>query len=254
MSLMKKDYLNREDFVDKIFRFIQEVSSLEKGCCFAIDGKWGSGKSFVLDMIEKMLRTYQSEETSDNKYFVFHYNCWQYDYYEEPSIAIVSAMLNAIADENSFLGGNADDKLKASYELVKEELKKMAGKFAENHLGINFIKVWDSITNKEQEICEEKNKYDTLFGFKQALDDARNSLQMISREKTVIIVVDELDRCIPSYAIKVLERVHHLFDGIKNVVVIIAVDSQQLECSVKEIYGQAVIAKDYLKKNYRYDI
>lgn len=32
----------------------------------------------------KQLEVIQKEETADDWYFVFHYNCWQYDYYEEP--------------------------------------------------------------------------------------------------------------------------------------------------------------------------
>ena len=141
---MKKDILNRKEFVDMIMNFSKALSDSKKGYCFAIDGKWGSGKTFVLEMLEEQLRVYQSEETKDNQFFVFHYNCWQYNYYDEPTIAIVSAMKNAIEDENSFLGANVDSKVKASYELVKAEIKRMAGNLAEKHLGVNVVDVWDT--------------------------------------------------------------------------------------------------------------
>ena len=51
------------------------------------------------------------------------------------------------------------------------------------------------------------------------------------------VVVDELDRCIPQYAIKVLERLHHIFYGLDNVIVILAIDRRQLEHSVEEMFG-----------------
>ncbi len=57
-----------------------------------------------------------------------------------------------------------------------------------------------------------------------------------------------MDRCLPSYSIKVLERIHHLFDGIDNITVIISVDSIQLKHSIQQIYGQDVNVDKYLKK------
>ena len=64
----------------------------------------------------------------------------------------------------------------------------------------------------------------------------------------MLLIVDELDRCLPTYAIKVLERLHHLFDGIENVIIVLAIDSIQLEHSIQEIYGENVDTKNYLKK------
>lgn len=50
------------------------------------------------------------------------------------------------------------------------------------------------------------------------------------------------------YAIKVLERLHHLLKGIPNITVIIAIDQKQLENSVKQIFGEKTEASQYLKK------
>ena len=38
----------------------------------------------------------------------------------------------------------------------------------------------------------------------------------LTESNTVVIIVDELDRCIPEYAIKVLERLHHLTEEKEN--------------------------------------
>ena len=56
------------------------------------NGKWGSGKTFLLDKLEYNLKRYRDQE----QYLVFHYNCWQYDYYDEPLIAIVSSMIDGM--------------------------------------------------------------------------------------------------------------------------------------------------------------
>jgi hypothetical protein len=52
-----------------------------------------------------------------------------------------------------------------------------------------------------------------------------------------VLIVDELDRCLPSYAIKVLERIHHVFNELENVVVIIAMEKKQMSNSLHQIYG-----------------
>lgn len=60
-------------------------------------------------------------------------------------------------------------------------------------------------------------------------------------------MVDELDRCLPTYSIKVLERLHHIFDGLNNVIVIVSMDKRQLAHSIKEIYGN-IDVDTYLRK------
>ena len=89
----KVDLLNRDDFVTYVEKLIWQVSENKKGCCFAIEGSWGIGKTFVIEKLEERLKREQLEKTKSDCYFVFHYNCWRYDYYEEPTIAIISAML-----------------------------------------------------------------------------------------------------------------------------------------------------------------
>lgn len=52
----KIDVLNRQEFIDNVCNIVDVISKNEKGCCFAIDGAWGSGKSFVLERIEEQLK------------------------------------------------------------------------------------------------------------------------------------------------------------------------------------------------------
>lgn len=94
------DLLNRQAIVDQMIHLLDILSDSRSSCTFALNGKWGSGKTFVLNMLEQQLREYQDGE----KYIVFHYNCWQYDYYEEPLVAIIAAMLDSLDEQtNLFL-------------------------------------------------------------------------------------------------------------------------------------------------------
>lgn len=107
-----------------------------------------------------------------------------------------------------------------------------------------------------KKVKSEKSKHINLMNYlllKKTIDYTRSQIKELSSRKTVLIVVDELDRCIPGYAIKVLKRLHHIFEGIDNVIVVLAIDSIQLEHSVKEIYGDNVDTERYLRKfiNFR---
>lgn len=245
---MNIDILGRGEFVERVTRVISTLSEVKTGCCFSIDGEWGAGKSFVLDRVENQLKDVQSEETGDNKYFLFKYNCWKYDYYDEPSIAIISSMLDIVDSELSLLGDDAKNTIAASWSSVKNKLLTIAGKFVENRIGIDVVDVYQDYKKQKNDIEESKNNFDGLFAFKKTLDETRKILKEIAKCKTTVMIVDELDRCIPEYAIRVLERLHHLFDGIPNIIVIVAIDSMQLEHSVKKIYGEDTEVKKYLKK------
>lgn len=239
----KLDVLNRHNFIDNLITIVETIAETEAGICFAIDGEWGTGKTFVLEKFEQSMKIMQSEETADNKFFVFHYNCWKYDYYEEPSIAIISAMLDAIDDELSIV----DPKMQAVWEKVKESLGTVAGKFVENHIGVDIVEVYKDIVQKKESDESKRREFDHLFAFNKTLDFARTTLQEIAQNKTILIIVDELDRCLPEYGIRVLERLHHLFDGIDKCIVIISTDKKQLTHSVQSIYGNVEV-NQYLKK------
>lgn len=247
------DLLNREDFIENVITIVNQLSENKKGCCFAIEGGWGIGKTFVIEEVEEKLKLIQSEETNDDRYFVFHYNCWQYDYYEEPAVAIISAMLASIQKDSILVNDVADDAVSAAWDILKEKLSEIAGAFIENKIGVNLISVAEDIEKKRDEKKKSAFKFDELFNFSQTIEKVRKKLQEITQERTIVLIVDELDRCIPQYAIKVLERLHHIFYGLENVVIIMAIDRKQLEHSVEEMFGAkndsgSMDIEKYLKK------
>lgn len=241
----KSDLLNREDFINKLQVLVDMLADKKQGCCFGIDGIWGSGKTFVLKMLEEQLKTVQSEQTADNKYYVFNYDCWKYDYYDEPAIAIIASMLDATDRELSLLSKEATEAGKLALNTVKETLSKIAGELCKNKIGIDLVEIASDILKEHDN--ESINEFDSLYGFKRALEETRRGIQEIASKKTVVIIVDELDRCLPTYSIKVLERLHHIFNELDNVIVIISMDKKQLTHSIKEIYGDIEVDA-YLRK------
>ncbi|MFG6323157.1 MAG: KAP family NTPase [Lachnospiraceae bacterium] len=226
------DLLNRQKFVEDVITLVRQLSENQKGCCFAIEGSWGIGKTFMLEMMEREL-----ESTYKDSFFQFHYNCWQYDYYEEPAVAIISAMIYSILEDKAAINKDLEDGIKAGYKVVGQKLKDIAGNYLENKIGINLISWADEIRGKREEEEGAVYEFDKMFNFNQTIENVRKNLREIAKERTIILIVDELDRCIPQYAIKVLERLHHIFYGLTNVVVVIAMDRNQLEHSVEEMFG-----------------
>lgn len=113
-------------------------------CSFAVEGTWGVGKTFILERLEQKLEIEMKEETSDNRYFVFHYNCWKYDYYEEPAIAIVSALKDKVDIENKV----CSDVAKYAWKEAKKSVENMAKEFVKNKIGIDLVQVIEDIKTK----------------------------------------------------------------------------------------------------------
>ena len=75
---------------------------------------------------------------------------------------------------------------------------------------------------------------------------------MLELGKPLVIMIDELDRCRPSYAIELLEVAKHLF-AVDNVVFVLAVNRAELVHSVKALYGSGFDAEGYLRRFFDLD-
>ena len=123
----------------------------------------------------------------------------------------------------------------STYILFKNITKYLVQSLVKQSTGLELEKVIGNLVDVVSD--EETREYDKLFSFRGVLDKVRNGIKEISEIQPVIIMVDELDRCLPTYIIKVLERLHHIFDGIDNVVIIIAMDKMQIKKALEKIYG-----------------
>ena len=206
---MKVDYLSRQPYLNLLKSIIANQCENKTGYSFAIDGEWGCGKTWILTEFENQLA-----EENKNKYLIFHYNAWENDFYDEPLVAILSVMI---------------EKLKSCKESIKEKgtmgkviassitaLAKVAGSVIDKKYGINTNVIIDSVKESGKAVANvklTKSDFNNMLPLENVLRQIKDVIIKLSREQHVILVVDELDRCLPEYAIKVFERLHHICNG-----------------------------------------
>lgn len=253
----KLDILQRDEFVKQLERMIENISENKASTCFAINGKWGCGKTFVLDMLQKRLEEKQSEQTADNKYFIIRYNSWKYDYYSEPLAAIVAELMTTI-EERTVLFPDSEEKQKILGTLygIGIVLLTVFGTVAEVGTVLPLkdgIKAAIEGCKEGKNNYKEKHNYDEYLSLRKAIEELNVVLKDLSEKYTILFLVDELDRCMPEYAIKVLERLHHLTEGKTNIITVISMDKDQLKKSVEKIFGIENSDK-YLEKFIQFEV
>lgn len=204
----------------------------------------------------------QDIDIPGGKYCVLKFNPWEYDYYNEPLLSLILSLKNQVKSENSFFNINEDH-----LKMFKDSMKILADELVEPVLdcisiatanpsislfGKIFVKKTKQI---KTELDKKSNEYETqkrhlnpYIDLEEVMKKVTEGLNKISKDKTVILLVDELDRCIPNYAIKVLERMHHITTNVKNIQIIYSIDRNQLDETIRKVYGQQVDVKNYLKK------
>ena len=88
--------------------------------------------------------------------------------------------------------------------------------------------------------------------FRQTLGDVADALSEDHNGRPLVVVVDELDRCRPSYAIELLETAKHPF-AVDRVVFVLAVNRAQLAESVRALYGAGFNSEGYLRRFFDLD-
>ena len=253
----KIDILNRECFINRVLELTYKISENKGNMTFAINGEWGCGKTFVLNKIEERL-----ENDENDKFLVIPYNCWQYDYYEEPLVAIVVALID-FCESKKVIDKETIIVLKrivvtlievADPTTAAAMIDYKAGLIA---AGINVLKEAlgsiKNLLNKTNNDIENAHKYDKYYNFNKVLSELQEQLRKLSKKHTIVFSVDELDRCLPQYAIKVLERLHHVSEDVPNMITILAVDKKRLKRTIGTIFGNKS-ADNYLKKFVKFEI
>ena len=189
----KIDLLDRNEFIENVIKIVDQLSEIKKGCCFSIEGGWGIGKTFVIEEVSDRLKQKQSEMTFDDQYFVFNYNCWKYDYYKEPSVAIISSMLESLEIDKKWFDKGIDKKIKSGWKIAKDNLIGAANECIKNKIGLDLISLYEDIKTEEANMDSEKYRFNNYFNYSKTIEKIRENIKEIANERTIVLVVDEID-------------------------------------------------------------
>lgn len=238
----KQCALGREEFGKRLTELFDRV---HRPMVVALDGTWGSGKSTFLQM---WMGAHQND-FGGKSHLVF-FDAFKHDFMDDPLTSIVGCI---IQDETKLQKSSLIKLKEAGKKLAKPAVRATLAMAsaglteAASAVGDAATAVATDVVKKEVDKFWETNS-DKIT----AIDSFRTSLQKLVSEKdgeqsNLVVIVDELDRCRPDYALSVLEYMKHFFTE-KNVHFILGVNLNSLKESIKARYGQGIDAEAYLKK------
>ncbi len=238
-----QDKIGREEIVDKICGLVGSLKK-DKNFCLAINGAWGSGKSFVLGLIEEKLSKKQ-------EYIIIKYDAWENTFYSDPLIAILSCVIDGI-EEKLYLVERTEEKVKKAAKTGVNTLAKLSTKIEKLKAVIEGIKtiIKDFHNPIDTAALGDFKSYQKLLkATKEILSEITQAGEYREKQTKLVILVDEIDRCLPDEQLKILERLHHLFD-VKNCAVILTMNQICVAETVKTIYG--IDGYEYLRKFFNF--
>ena len=238
-----QDKIGREEIVDKICGLVGSLKK-DKNFCLAINGAWGSGKSFVLGLIEEKLSKKQ-------EYIIIKYDAWENTFYSDPLIAILSCVIDGI-EEKLYLVERTEEKVKKAAKTGVNTLAKLSTKIEKLKTVIEGIKtiIKDFHNPIDTAALGDFKSYQKLLkATKEILNEITQAGEYREKQTKLVILVDEIDRCLPDEQLKILERLHHLFD-VKNCAVILTMNQICVAETVKTIYG--IDGYEYLRKFFNF--
>lgn len=239
--------LNRKDYG----HFLANYLIGEKdGFVLNLNGSWGTGKT------EFLKRFYV--ELMERGHPTIYIDSWESDFTQDPLTVVASELLYQLEQlmDGAITDGEITKVKSAIGKALKGTLVGLAGIASakllnDSAIGMEAVNklLDDSPQNITTQLAEDyQSQIKAIINTREALASLAESLQVVNgSELPVIVLIDELDRCRPTYAIEMLEVIKHFFI-IKNFVFVIATDTDQLCHSITSVYGNNFDSCQYLKR------
>lgn len=241
---------------EMLFNFIRALNAIDNNCTIALDGKWGSGKTFFVKQAKMILDSYNSYfcEPDEKKmeiieqqlqkaigeqntvafapFVTVYFDAWENDNDVDPLLSMIYVIAKTLG---------SDFNLKAEKKI---EIKDFIYAIASS--SDKFI--WRSV-GKMIEMLQSEDLLEKVSQEEDMRIKIKNFLGSLLPEigDKLVIFIDELDRCSPSYAVRLLERIKHYFEN-ENIIFVLSLNTTELESTVKKHYGEEFDACRYLDR------
>lgn len=241
----KNDWLKRQEFSNQLTNIIKNNS--EESFVIGLSAQWGEGKTTFVKMWQK-----QMENAGIN---CIYFDAFEYDYMENVFLSIAIEIYNFAKNKDLALSTNYLEESKSVFSHLQSIKMNTSPIILESQLfdkpdEVNKNTVADDIEDNLNYLLN--NAFNQAINHKEVFTSFKKSLSILasstsSKNLPLIIIIDELDRCKPNYAVEVLEKIKHLF-LVDNVVFVLSMHHEQLEESIKKVYGSNLDAHTYLQK------
>ena len=242
----KEDSIGRNS---DLIHFIAILDAIEDGCSIALDGNWGSGKTFFVKQAKMVMDAYNEHIkscTEDDRNIIksvqtetsvidlskmqpqvcVYYDAWENDNDDDPILSLVYTILNG-ADED--------------FSFREHSFLEIAAGLMQTFTGRDWKQIVDGLKGKDPlEGLKQSKHIETLVAefLKSLLPEHGNRL---------VVFIDELDRCKPSYAVRLLERIKHYFSN-DQITFVFSVNTNELQHTIRKYYGNDFNASRYLDR------
>ncbi|MGL6393206.1 KAP family P-loop NTPase fold protein [Aeromonas veronii] len=243
------DRLERARYAEFLTNYLA-AEGKQRNYVLNLNAEWGAGKTWFIKRWYMELKAH---------YPTVYIDAWQQDFSDDPLLTVISSII----DQLKMISGKENPIPEGMRQRLLGLFKvggKLALKAAIKKAGLeedDFSLEGEDANLLVDALCSnQKERYESIQYLKQEIRQwVEGAVGLSERELDypAFILIDELDRCRPSYAVEMLETIKHIFD-IPGVVFVLATDTEQLQHAIKVIYGDGFDAESYLGRFFIDDL
>ncbi|WP_421240222.1 KAP family P-loop NTPase fold protein [Aeromonas enteropelogenes] len=240
---LSADRLKRAQYAHFLTNYLA-AEGKQRNYVLNLNAEWGAGKTWFIKRWYMELKAH---------YPTVYIDAWQQDFSDDPLLTVISSIidqLKEVAGKDNKIPEGMRQRLLGLFKVGS----KLALKAAIKKAGLeedDFSLEGEEANQLVDALCSnQKERYESIQYLKQEIRQWVEGAVGLSERKLdfpAFILIDELDRCRPTYAVEMLETIKHIFD-IPGVVFVLATDTEQLQHAVKVIYGSEFDAYTYLSR------
>ncbi|MGL6564326.1 KAP family P-loop NTPase fold protein [Aeromonas dhakensis] len=240
------DRLDRARYAEFLTNYLA-AEGKQRNYVLNLNAEWGAGKTWFIKRWYMELKQH---------YPTVYIDAWQQDFSDDPLLTVISSIIDQlkhIAGKENPIPDGMRQRLLGLFKVGG----KLALKAAIKKAGLeedDFSLEEEDANQLVDALCSnQKERYESIQYLKQEIRQWVEGAVGLSDGKLdypAFILIDELDRCRPSYAVEMLETIKHIFD-IPGVVFVLATDTEQLQHAIKVIYGEGFHASAYLRRFFK---